>query len=188
MRQAQTLNEAQLRRVIKYTRSRRHPVRDETIILTSFYAGLRAKEIAALTVGNVFDEDGNVRSQFILSAAQSKGGQTRTVYLKQRFRKVLLEYSACIRITDSQRPLFVSQKGGHFSANTMCQLFLDIYKAVGLKDASSHSGRRTYITRLANKGVGVRLLAELAGHSHISTTQRYIDVNSEQLSEAVELL
>ena len=56
MRQAQTLNEAQLRRVIKYTRSRRHPVRDETIILTSFYAGLRAKEIAALTVGKVFDE------------------------------------------------------------------------------------------------------------------------------------
>ena len=188
MRQAQTLNEAQLRRVIKYTRSKRHPVRDETIILTSFYAGLRAKEIAALTVGNVFDEEGNVRSQFILSAAQSKGGQTRTVYLNQRFRKALLEYSACIRITDPQRPLFESQKGGHFSANTMCQLFLDIYKAVALKDASSHSGRRTYITRLANKGVGVRLLAELAGHSHISTTQRYIDVNSEQLSEAVELL
>ncbi|MDC1381321.1 site-specific integrase [Octadecabacter sp.] len=188
MRQAQTLNEAQLRRVIHYCRSRRHPTRDETIILTSFYAGPRAKEIAALTVGNVFDEDGNVRSQFILSAAQSKGGQTRTVYLNQRFRKALLEYSACIRITDPQRPLFESQKGGHFSANTMCQLFLDIYKAVGLKDASSHSGRRTYITRLANKRVGVRLLAELARHSHISTTQRYIDVNAEQLSEAVELL
>ena len=50
------------------------------------------------------------------------------------------------------------------------------------------SGRRTYITRLANKGVGVRLLAALAGHSHISTTQRYIDVNSDQLIEAVELL
>ena len=79
-------------------------MRDETIILTSFYAGLRAKEIAALTVGNVFDEEGNVRTQFILSAAQSKGGQTRTVYLNQRFRKALLEYSACIRITDPQRP------------------------------------------------------------------------------------
>ena len=131
MRQAQTLNEAQLRRVIKYTRSRRHPVRDETIILTSFYAGLRAKEIAALTVGNVFDEEGNVRTQFILSAAQSKGGQTRTVYLNQRFRKALLEYSACIRITDPQRPLFVSQKGGHFSANTMCQLFSGYLQGCG---------------------------------------------------------
>ena len=178
MRQAQTLNEAQLRRVIKYCAQPPAPRRATRLSSSpAFYAGLRAKEIAALTVSNVFDEDGNVRTQFILSAAQSKGGQTRTVYLNQRFRKALLEYSACIRITDPQRPLFVSQKGGHFSANTMCQLFLDIYKAVGLKDASSHSGRRTYITRLANKGVGVRLLAELAGHSHISTTQRYIDVN-----------
>jgi integrase/recombinase XerD len=188
MRQAQTLNEAQLRRVIHYCRSRRHPIRDETIILVSFYAGLRAKEIAALTVGNIFDEDGAVRTQFILSAQQSKGGQTRTVYLNQRLRKALREYGDYIRLADPQHPLFASQKGGHFSANTMCQLFLDIYKAIGLKDASSHSGRRTYITRLANKGVGVRLLAALAGHSHISTTQRYIDVNSDQPSEAVELL
>jgi len=157
MRQAQTLKEAQLRRVLHYCRSRRHPIRDETIVMVSFYAGLRAKEIAALTVGNVFDEAGAVRSKFILSA-------------------------------DQNSPLFESQKGGHFSANTMCQLFLDVHKACGLKDASSHSGRRTYITRLANNGVGVRLLAELAGHSHISTTQRYIYVNSEHLSQAVELL
>ena len=74
MRQAQTLNEAQLRRVLHYCRSRRHPTRDETIILFSFYAGLRAKELAALTRGDVFDEDGQVREQFILSAVQSKGG------------------------------------------------------------------------------------------------------------------
>ncbi|EAQ05983.1 hypothetical protein SKA53_07756 [Yoonia vestfoldensis SKA53] len=156
--------------------------------MVSFYAGLRAKEIAALTVGNVFDETGAVREQFILSAAQSKGGQTRTVYLNQRLRRALVDYGDTIKLMDPQQALFASQKGGHFSANTMCQLFLDIYKACGLKDASSHSGRRTYITRLANKGVGVRLLAALAGHAHISTTQRYIDVNSDQLSQAVELL
>jgi integrase/recombinase XerD len=188
MRQAQTLNEAQLRRVLHYCRSRRHPVRDETIVLFSFYAGLRAKELAALKRGDVFDEDSNVREQFILSAAQSKGGKTRTVYLNQRLRRALAEYAAGLNLSDPNQALFESQKGGHFSANTMCQLFLDIYKAVGLKDASSHSGRRTYITRLANKGVGVRLLAALAGHSHISTTQRYIDVNAEQLASAVELL
>ena len=188
MRQAPTLNEAQLRRVLHYCRSRRHPTRDETIILFSFYAGLRAKELAALKRGDVFDEDGQVREHFILSAAQSKGGKTRAVYLNQRLRRALAEYGAKLYLRDPNRPLFESQKGGHFSANTMCQLFLDIYKSVGLKDASSHSGRRTYITRLANKGVGVRLLAELAGHSHISTTQRYIDVNAEQLSAAVELL
>ena len=188
MRQAQTLNEAQLRRVLQYCRTRRHPVRDSTIILVSFYSGLRAKEIAALKRGDVFDDAGNVREQFILTPEQSKGGKTRTVYLSQRLRRALAEYAAGLHLNDPNRALFESQKGGHFSANTMCQLFLEIYKAVGLKDASSHSGRRTYITRLANKGVGVRLLAELAGHSHISTTQRYIDVNSDQLKEAVELL
>jgi integrase/recombinase XerD len=52
----------------------------------------------------------------------------------------LADYGAKLYLQDPNRPLFESQKGGHFSANTMCQLFLDIYKAVGLKDASSHSG------------------------------------------------
>lgn len=188
MRQAQTLNEAQLRRVLQYCRSRRHPVRDETIVLVSFMAGLRAKEIAALKIADVYEEGGAVREQFVLAAEQSKGGKTRTVFLNARIRRALADYAAAIPLGDPSRPLFGSQKGGHFSANTMCQLFIEIYRACGLKDASSHSGRRTYITRLANKGVGVRLLAELAGHSHISTTQRYIDVNADQLREAVELL
>ena len=188
MRQAQTLNEAQFRRVLHYCRSRRHPLRDTTIFMVSFYAGLRAKEIASLKLGDVFDEAGNVREQFILGAEQSKCRQRRTVYLNQRLRKALAKYAKSKCLRKLNRPLFESQKGGLFSANTMCQLFLDIYKACGLKDASSHSGRRTYITRLANKGVGVRLLAELARHSHISTTQRYIDVNSDQLTQAIELL
>ena len=54
--------------------------------------------------------------------------------------------------------------------------------------ASSHSGRRTFITNLANKGVGVRLLASLAGHRNISTTQAYIDVNDDMKRRAVELI
>jgi len=62
------------------------------------------------------------------------------------------------------------------------------FKAAGFPRASSHSGRRTFITELAAKGVSVRELAELAGHQSIQTTQRYIDVNPQQMSQAVELL
>ena len=156
--------------------------------MISFYAGLTAKEIASLKLADVFDETGAVRDQFILGVDQSKGGQRRTVYLNQRLRKALATYAKSKCLRELNRPLFESQKGGLFSANTMCQLFLDIYKACGLKDASSHSRHRTYITRLAKKGDGVRLLTELAGHSHISTTQRYIDLNSDQLSQAFKLL
>jgi integrase/recombinase XerD len=70
----------------------------------------------------------------------------------------------------------------------MCHLFKDIYEDCGIENASSHSGRRTFITNLASKGVGVRVLAALAGHASISTTQRYIDINDHQLRSAVELM
>lgn len=42
-----------------------------------------------------------------------------------------------------------------------------ICKRVGMEDATSHSGRRSFITTLASKGIGVRLLAALAGHRSI---------------------
>jgi integrase/recombinase XerD len=70
----------------------------------------------------------------------------------------------------------------------MCQLLGAIYRQCRIMGASSHSGRRTFITTLASKSVSVRVLALLAGHSSISTTQRYIDVNDDQLRNAVELV
>ena len=93
--------------------------------MVSFYAGLRAKEIAALKLGDVFDDTGAVRDQFILGVDQSKGRQRRTVYLNQRLRKALVTYAKSKCLQELDRPLFESQKGGYFSANTMCQLFLD---------------------------------------------------------------
>ena len=145
-------------------------------------------ELAALKLGDVFDEDGSVKSQFQLKQRNAKGGNARTVFINAKLRKALKDYGEQSNLTRLERALFPSQKGGHFSANTMCQLFLDIYKACGFENASSHSGRRTFITKLANSGVNVRLLAALAGHQHISVTQRYIDVNDTQLANAVELL
>jgi integrase/recombinase XerD len=52
-------------------------VRDETIVLFSVYAGLPAKVIGALKMGDVSDEAGAVPEQFNLSAVQSTGGKTR---------------------------------------------------------------------------------------------------------------
>ncbi|MDB9719926.1 site-specific integrase [Planktomarina temperata] len=144
--------------------------------------------MAVLTVGDVYDEQGAVREQFVLDAVQTKGAKSRTVWINAKLRRQLELYRSTLRFTDANRALFQSQKGGAFSANTMTQLFVNIYRAVGFENASSHSGRRTFITELASKGVSVRVLAELAGHSSIQTTQRYIDVNPQQMSAAVELL
>ena len=188
MAQAQTLTDAQLRRCLKWCQMRRHSPRDTTIFYVSYYAGLRAKEIAALTVGDVYDERGAVREQFVLSKCQTKGAKTRTVWINAKLRRQLEQYRSRLLLKDANRALFQSQKGGAFTANTMTQLFLNIYRAAGFENASSHSGRRTFITELASKGVSVRVLTELAGHSSIQTTQRYIDVNPQQMSAVVELL
>ena len=187
MRQAKTLKDAEIKRVLAYCSTRQHALRDTTIFVFSLHAGLRAKELAALRICDVYDDTGNVHSSFVLSAAATKGARTRTVYLNKTLKRQLAQYYPTLP-KHPTAPLFCSQKGSFFSANTMCQLFLQIYKDYGLKGATSHSGRRTFITKLANAGINVRLLAALAGHRHISTTQRYIDVNDGQLANAVELL
>ena len=67
-------------------------------------------------------------------------------------------------------------------------LFNRIYKMAGIDGASSHSGSRQFVTQLADRGINARLVQVLARHKHLSTTQRYIDVNENALRNAVELL
>ena len=67
-------------------------------------------------------------------------------------------------------------------------LFNRIYKMAGIDGASSHSGRRQFVTNLADKGINARVVQALARHKHLSTTQRYIDINDNKLRAAVELI
>ena len=67
-------------------------------------------------------------------------------------------------------------------------LFKRIYKLAGIDGVSSHSGRRQFVTNLADKGINARVVQALARHKHLSTTQRYIDINDNKLRAAVELL
>jgi integrase/recombinase XerD len=187
MKQAKTLTDKQLKAVLAHCATRRHAARDRAIVLVSHLAGLRAKEIALLTVHNVRGEDGAIREEFVLSPQQTKGRKARRVFLNTKLRTELAAYLKQAKLGKNSPALFQSQKGAAFSANTMCQLLIRIYEDCGLEGATSHSGRRTFITNLAAKGVGVRVLAELAAHASISTTQRYIDVNDEQMRRAVEL-
>ena len=186
MKQAKTLTEKQLKAVLAHCATRRHAARDRLIVLFSHLAGLRAKEIALLTIQNVSGEQG-IRDEFVLSAEQTKGRKARRVFVSSRLRQELAAYLKQAKLRKGCEALFQSQKGAAFSANTMCQLLIRIYEDCGLEGATSHSGRRSFITNLAAKGVGVRVLAELAAHASIATTQRYIDVNDEQMRKAVEM-
>ena len=56
-----------------------------------------------------------------------------------------------------------------------------IYKGAGISGATSQSGRRTGLTNLVERGVGVRVLMALAGLSNMATTQRPIDLRPAML-------
>lgn len=86
-----------------------------------------------------------------------------------------------------ESPLFLSQKGGAFSPNTMQRLIANLYKKGDVR-ASSHSGRRSFATRLIENGTDIYAVMELMGHSSIQTTQTYFATNPERLKRLSALL
>ena len=188
-KQAKTLTAQEIRKVLDYIATRKHSARNRAMLLTMYYAGLRVKECAALRYEDVLDAEGKIRAEIRLAPEQTKGSKAGTVFVSDKLRKELHSYVVAVpakRITDK---LFYSQKRPEdgWNSNTLCQFFHHLFKNVGIEGASSHSPRRTLITNLADKGVGVRVLQSIARHANISTTQAYIDVNDAMKRKAIEL-
>jgi len=82
----------------------------------------------------------------------------------------------------SQAPLFASQKGGPMTASSMARFLKALYAEAGISGASSHSGLRTLTRRLAERGVDLKAIAEIAGHTSIRTTAMYVEANPQRLA------
>ena len=129
-----------------------------------------------------------VNTEIVLRSWQTKGSKAQTVILGTQLRTELEVYlqELTAAALNPTAPLIQSQKGAAFSSQTIQNLFRTLYAAAHVEHASSHSGRRTFITNLSEKGVSVRVIQELARHSSLVTTQRYIDVSVDKLRCAVE--
>jgi integrase/recombinase XerD len=189
MKQARVLTDQEFKRVMAVVLQGRHAARDRAALMLSYYAGLRVGEIAGLRIDDIYDAEGAVREQVRLSSAITKGGHARTVFVNDKLRRELQRYRDTLGTSAKpDRPLIRTQKLTRFSANTLCQLFARLYAEAGIDGASSHSGRRWFITRLAHAAVSPKVIMELAGHKHLTTTQRYIEVNDQMKRAAVEVL
>lgn len=199
MPQARVLTESEIKKVLKVISLRRHAARDRAIFLIGLYSGMRAKELSALRVCDVLTTESEVRDEIHLSSDQTKGKKGRTVILGKKARDEIKSY-LCSRfktktlepvlLTDTSRPLFSTQKCPRrgFSPNTLAGHFCQLMREANIEGGSSHSCRRTFITSLAHKGVSVRVLQALAGHSNLQTTARYIEVNDAVMRRAVDLV
>jgi len=190
MAQAKTLTNEELTRVLDHIRTRRFAPRNRAMMLLTHLAGLRIGEVACLRWSDVMNQDGTVKEEIRLLPDMTKGRHPRTVFVNMRLREELSAYAAQARCVDRSYPFFASQKSmkSGFGANSLAQTFALLYEGAGVEGASSHSGRRTFLTNLANKGTAIHILKTLAGHRSISTTAAYLYSSPSQLKAAVELV
>ncbi len=174
---ARVLEHADVRQLIRLVRAQRHAPRNLVIVLLSFKAGLRACEIAGLDWSTVLTPRGHVAQQLLVSGHIAKNGHARVIPMNRELRASL---ATLHRIDGSPRigPVVRSERGDHLRPRSIVNWFAGVYAELGLDGCSSHSGRRTFITRsarlLTRSGGSLRDVQELAGHRQLTTTERYI--------------
>ena len=189
MAQAKTLIKSELKRLIDVTSScSRYPQRDVTMLMFTHLCGLRIGEVASLRFDDVVNSKGAVKEEMTLDARRTKSNKARKVFLPKKMQRQLQVYLDGFSSYPKHGNLFSTQKSSSFTANTAAQHLQRLYVKAGIEGATSHSGRRTWLTTLSQKGVSVFVLADMAGHSSIQTTQRYVTVNDDMKRSAAELI
>ena len=188
-KQAKILSDDHLEDVLLFAETSRHSLRNKVIVLLSAKAGLRAGEIARLTWAMVTDPTGAIGTVLELPDRVAKKGSGRVIPLHEDLRTALAAWRAA---TGSAGPVIVSERGGPMTPQSIVVWFANGYRVIGLTGCSSHSGRRTFITRAARlvyrAGGSLRDVQLLAGHRSIQTTQRYIDGDTDAQRKLVSLI
>lgn len=157
------------------------------------YTGERWGAICQLSVSDIWDDNWNVRSHITFRAitrkANAKGKRkTRQCPIHPQLRELLEAY----RPTELTCWLFPSRcdLSSSLPFRTADAMLRRAVAEAGLghKGISTHSTRRTFITRLWEKGVDLHTLQELTGHSDTKTLRGYIETDPERVSGALALL
>jgi integrase/recombinase XerD len=188
-RRAKILSPADVNDLLLFASCTRNPLRNRVLVLLSAKAGLRAGEIANLTWAMVVDATGQVSGSIELHDAAAKNGGGRMIPMHPDLCRALKHLR---RVAAQSEFVVTSERGRAMTLSSIVVWFNRAFKNVGLHGCSSHSGRRTFVTRaarLAHKAGGsLRDVQLLAGHRSIQTTQRYIDGDSDAQRKLVSLI
>ncbi len=188
-RQAKILNDAIFDDLLHYAATTRNPHRNRVIVLLSVKAGLRAAEIAQLTWAMLIEPSGSIGSCLELHDAAAKKRHGRCIPLHADLQTALEQLAKPER---RHGPVIRSERGHAMTPLSIVVWFNRAYRLIDAKGCSSHSGRRTFVTRAARlahrAGGSLRDVQLLAGHRSIQTTQRYIEGDSDVQRTLVSLL
>ena len=153
-------------------------LRDRAILTLLYGCGLRISEALALNVGDITDQSDFLR-------IKGKGNKERIVPLLPIVWQCISAYLAKSPYQPSVgEPLFLGARGERLSPRIIQRQMQKLRGRIGLSDnLTPHALRHTFATQLLQKGVDLRSIQELLGHSSLITTQRYTDVQMETLQK-----
>ena len=188
---AKVLAARDVQRLLTHVGQGRFKERNNVIVQLSYLSGLRACEIAGLDWSMMAGAHGAVGKHMTVSGSIAKNGRERLMPLHTDLATSLS------RLHDTQGrprtgPVIRSLRGGHMTPRSVVNWFTKLYGELGFEGCSSHSGRRTFITRsarlISKAGGSLRDIQELAGHSSLHTTERYIICDRDAQRKLMRLL
>ena len=155
-------------------------VRDRLIVELLYSSGIRASELIDMSEHMINMSEREIR-------VIGKGNKERITFFSQNAEKWLKHYidlkKRDYKNYDSS-VIFVNSRGEKLNSRSLRRLITDYAKKADInKEVTPHVFRHSFATTLLNKGVDIRYLQELLGHSSISTTQIYTHVSKALLRE-----
>lgn len=150
-------------------------MRNSALFMLLYGCGLRINEALSLDIKD-FPQDGFLR-------VIGKGNKQRQVPVLDIVEDTLEIYlSNCPYPRSSERPIFVGARGGRLNQSVAQRAMRHLRGVLGLPDnATPHALRHSYATHLLQNGANLREIQELLGHTSLSTTQRYTEINAEEM-------
>lgn len=160
-------------------------VRDRAILETLYSTGLRVSELTSLNVSDI-----DVTAEVL--KARGKGRRERNVPIGSFALEAIKGYltvRAQVPQINEKDPdaLFLNRFGDRLSSRSIRKIIDKYIKVTGLSEKTSpHTLRHSFATHLLNRGANIRMVQELLGHKHLSTTQIYTHVTTDAAKEAYE--
>jgi integrase/recombinase XerC len=148
--------------------------RDAAVLTLLYGCGLRISEALGLTPQAVRSDPLTIIG---------KGGKARIVPVLPVARQAIERYlDLCPLALDSRAPMFRGVKGGPLNARNIQLLIARLRGALGLPEsATPHALRHSFASHLLAGGADLRTIQELLGHSSLSTTQVYTEIDTSHL-------
>lgn len=152
-------------------------LRDVAVFTILYGCGLRISEALSLNRGDIDHND--------FLKIKGKGNKERLVpLLPVVVEKIDAYLAACPYDIKNGEPLFLGARGERLSPRIVQRTLEKIRAYLGLPDTlTPHALRHSFATHLLAEGTNLRAIQELLGHSSLSTTQRYTDVQIETLQK-----